>query len=301
MSNGKSSTNMIDFLKRFTSKDLARPLGDITWWSLSGGEISRDDLTRIWTGAGLSPTHLPEPPSPERAFRTSVREAQVGQEKLLRFALESDDRIIVGVVAEHRDGSGGLDYRQEASVLFDRHSKAISASGPDLPLVHRIRERYQVLKSAHTLDDVRRALTKTLDSLAAVQLRSHGGVVWVPGPNAQPLRMLQTAIEQIGSSRVYLLPITDTPEGQATLSEIARGSLEDDLAVLRLEIEGFLQQPPEREGTLLRRLESFEALRSRAGLFTSVLRVQTQDLEQQIRQLEGTVGQMVEARTPKAA
>ena len=51
----------------------------------------------------------------------------------------------------------------------------------------------------HTPDDVRRALVKTLASCAAVTLRDHGGVYWVPAPFADTLRRLQIAVAGIGA------------------------------------------------------------------------------------------------------
>lgn len=70
-----------------------------------------------------------------------------------------------------------------------------------------IATRFAELRSVHTSDDVRRATMKALDSCAAVTLRDHGGVYWVPGPHAETVRRLQGAIEKIGSSRVYQLPV----------------------------------------------------------------------------------------------
>lgn len=55
------------------------------------------------------------------------------------------------------------------------------------------------------------------------------------------------------------------------LGDAARSAIEDDLKLLADEIDGFLREPPERSATLMRRLQTFEDLRSRARLYHSVL------------------------------
>ena len=81
-------------------------------------------------------------------------------------------------------------------------------------------------------DDLRRAVLKTLDSCAAVTLRDHGGVYWVPAPHAETLRKLQGAISMIGASRLDVVPIHATPEATAALGTAARASIEEELAGL---------------------------------------------------------------------
>jgi hypothetical protein len=72
-------------------------VGDMLWWTLENARISRDRLEEVWQSAGLSMSLLPEPPTPERALRTAVREAQVGhQGHLIRLGKE-DDKLQVAV------------------------------------------------------------------------------------------------------------------------------------------------------------------------------------------------------------
>lgn len=302
MAQKKIDTQLVSSLARHTGGEHGQHLGDVLWWELNGGEVARVDLARIWVEAGLPAEYLPEPPGEERAFRAAVREGQLGHsDRLLRVAAEDERRIVVGLVAENRDGAGGLTYGIEGRVVLDRQTKTVTTDIPDHPIVKRVTTRFDVLRQVHTLDDVRRSMGKVLDGLAAINLRTHGGVLWVPRTGADQLRRLQSAIERIGMSRMYVLPITETPEGAATLSEIAQNTLEQDLAELQAEIETFVQMPPDRGSTLLRRLDAFTALRQRAQLFATVLRVQVGDLDQKIGILERTVGEMVSARGGEAA
>ena len=273
-------------------------LGDMLWWTLEDARIGRDRLEEVWQGAGLTASLLPEPPTPEKALRTAVREAQVGQQgHLIRLGKEDDDEIVFAVVEEQRDGSGNVSYRQEARVALRRAAAAsLETDAPDHDIVRTVRERFERLLTTHTPDDIRRALVKTLASCAAVTLREHGGVYWVPTPFADTLRRLQAAVAGIGASRIDIVPIHATPEAAKALGDAARSALEEDLAALSSEIEAFLQEPPDRVSTLTRRLATFGELRSKARLYHSVLRVKVSDLDAKLDELTRHVEGLLQAK-----
>lgn len=140
-----------------------------------------------------------------------------------------------------------------------------------------------------TPDDIRRAMMKALDACAAVTLRDHGGVYWVPAPYAETVRRLQGAIEKIGSSRVYLLPVHASADANRTLGAAAKIAIEDELAALKAEVEGFMASPPDRPSTLVRRLDAFEGLQARANLYRDVLQVHVADLDATLAGLTASV------------
>jgi len=265
-------------------------LGDIAWWSLSDVRIDRTRLESIWTGAGLDPLLLPEPTKAERALKTAARQAQLGRPDLLvRLGKDEEKEVVFAIVRERRLADGSLEYFQEARVVLDRISATLSSDAPGHDVVRAIRSEYLELLHTHTADDVRRAVMRVLERCAAVTLREHGGVYWVPQPFAAELRRLQRAIEQIGSSRVQLLPVHRSAEAENTLGEIAMGAIELELSSLKAEIDGFLASPPDRPSTLSRRFDTFESIRARAGLYRQVLRVEIDDLDERLSEMAKAV------------
>jgi len=111
----------------------------------------------------------------------------------------------------------------------------------------------------------------------------------VPAPYAEIIRRLQGAIEKIGSSRVYLLPVHASADANRTLGDAAKLAIEDELAALKAEVEGFMASPPDRPSTLVRRLDAFEGLQARAGLYRDVLQVHVDDLEATLAGLTASV------------
>ena len=263
-----------------------RHLGDIVYWTLAEARIDRSTLESIWAGARLAPEFLPEPPTAEKALKAAVREAAVGQpDRLVRLGKEDEAEIVFAVVRETKHEDGSVTYQQETRVILDRQAETVSSDVAGHDLAGVIAARFSELRSTHTPDDIRRSMMKALDACAAVTLREHGGVYWVPAPYAETVRRLQGAIEKIGSSRVYLLPVHASDDASRTLGDAAKIAIEDELAALKAEVEGFLAQPPERVSTLVRRLDAFEALKSRAELYRSVLQVHVEDLEKTLGEL----------------
>ena len=265
-------------------------LGDLIWWTLTDARIDRPALEAIWAGAQLDPTHLPDPPTAEKALKAAVREAAVGQpDRLIRLGKEDEAEIVFAVVRESKHDDGSVTYQQETRVILDRKVESVSSDVAGHDLADVIATRFSELRSTHTPDDIRRAMMKVLEACAAVTLRDHGGVYWVAAPYSQTVRCLQGAIEKIGSSRVYLLPVHASEDASRTLGDAAKLAIEDELAVLKAEVEGFMASPPDRPSTLVRRLDAFEALKARAELYRSVLHVHVRDLETTLSDLAVSV------------
>ena len=95
---------------------------------------------------------------------------------------------------------------------------------------------------------------------------------------------------------MHLLPVHRNGDAEKTLSAVAQGSLEAELAALSVEVEEFLAVPPERESTLTRRLETFDELRARAALYETVLKGSLGGVRQQLDNLTSSVESMLADR-----
>ena len=204
----------LDLICRNTNHG-GQPLGDLLWWELVVPSVSHLDLVKLWVAAGLPTELLPEEPTAEKAFKTAAWETQIDHpERFFRLAVENEQKIVIGIVNELRDGNGGLIYVQEARVTLQRQVGKLVSDQPRQDLVVQLARRFEALKTLHTTDDIRQTITRTLDSFTAVALRHMGGVYWVPAQHGSALRQLQAVIERLGQSKMYLVPITATKEGQ---------------------------------------------------------------------------------------
>jgi hypothetical protein len=273
-------------------------LGDLCFWTLADASISRADLETKWKSTGLPMELLPEPPTVAKAFKLGVRETQVGLvDRLIRPVIDNEASVVFAVVHEQKHDEGILSYTQQAKVGLDLLNGTVTTDDPAHELVVAISARFAALRDTHLADDIRRTITRTLQSFSAVLLRENGGVWWVPAPQADALRRLQACIESIGSSRVYLLPVHDSADAHRTLGDAAAKSLETELTELKTEVESFLASPPERTSTLVRRFDVFDALRARAQLYRDVLHVQVKDLDSTLTMLSASIEKLLSSKS----
>jgi hypothetical protein len=287
----------------------AEILGDLVWWSLSDARIGRSELLNIWGAAGLDIALIPPEPSGEKAIRTAVKDASVRLDGLIiRPVLHTPETISFAIVREVQGQNGVLSHSHEASVSYDRKgdrfaidriASTYSRTPEELAKVDTlcdvIRQGYDQLRHTHTIDDVRRAMVKACESYSAVSLRDTGGIYWIPACYGPQIRQLQTAVEQIGKSTVYLLPIHKTTDGNRALAACASGSIEAELGALAREIDAFVAEPPDRVSTLTKRLPVFEALRDRADLYRTILGVQVEDLDGRLASMSKAIESMIAA------
>lgn len=272
-------------------------LGDLLWWTLADAAIDRSTLVAHWAAEGLASELLPEAPTAEKALRTAVREAALGQhDRLIRLGKESENEIVFAVVREAKHEDGSVTYTQETRVMLDRKAETVSSDQPGHDLAVVVAHRFGELRTTHTADDVRRTIVRAIGTFAAVPLREHGGVYWIPSPYAKELRQLQSAVEKIGSSHMYLLPVHDSADANRTLGDAALGAIQQELEQLKDEVQGFVAQPPDRPSTLARRFDAYEALRGRAQLYRDILKIQVQDLDKQLDEMTASVEKLLQRK-----
>ena len=279
-----------------SSADTTKKLGDIVFWRLERARIERNRLLALWQTAQLDLGLLPDKNTPEKALRTAVDECKTGltaQGISLVPARTTKDKLVFTVQQQHSDAQGDVTFTQEAKVTLERATSLISADKTAHPQIVAILKNYHELLLSHTTDDVRKAITNALHSFSCAALRDGGGVYWVPEPSADPLYRLADMVPHLGHSKMYLIPVYENEKTSEALTEVAQGSLEDELQKLQKEIADFVTTPPERVSTLEKRFDSFKELRARAELYKLVLGTTVQGLEESLQQMSDTVSNLI--------
>ncbi len=276
-------------------------LGDVTYWTLANADVPRPILEAKWAMAGLNKDLLPEEQTPEKALRLAVKAASLGMKgRMIKNTMENKTMLVFAVVKDIVDEKGNYDSSQETLIVLDKAATppTVTAGDPTNTTAMAVLAEYSKFINAHTSRDIAATIVKTLKSFKAITLRDTGGIYWVPRTQAENLRRLQGAVEGLGGSRVYLLPVHETAEASSALGAAASGSIEVELASLREEIEGFMADPEggPRADTLERRLQAFEELRGRASLYQSILHVTVSDLDGQLDAMATSVKKMLDLK-----
>lgn len=270
-------------------------VGDMVWWTLADADVERQALVLAWQTAGLDPDLLPEVPTPEKALRAAVRAAQTGlRDQLVRLSYEGPDALVFVVKQEAKTLDHDTDYATLAKITLDRTNGQLTVTG-QADVTSKIQVEFTRLLATHTARDVMTTIVKSLRKWAAVSLRETGGIYWVPTTQKAKLLALQQAVQTIGKSQVYLVPVFGSPEASRSIGAAAAGTIEADLAALKAEIDGFLEEAP-RASTLTRRLDAFEDLRARADLYRTILGVTVDDLDARLADMTATVQTLLAAK-----
>lgn len=273
-------------------------LGHLLWWSLSNNRISHDALVALASAHGLPAEHLPKPVKPAGAFRRAIRHAGSGLAPglLLRRIAESSDELVVGLVREEPDAAHrDLEYEVLARISFDKVEARIQADA-EHSVVGEVQRLYQ-RHLDHSTEDIRGVLTSFL-SEAGISLRESGGVYFLPERYAATLDALCAVVEEAGGNKTFRLPVLDTPAGRETLQDVANRTLDEEIQALEDELARF-DADSVRDSTLERRVEAFDALRSRVRLFSGVLQFKAGNMLDRITRLrDGLRGYLDDKAAP---
>jgi hypothetical protein len=262
-------------------------LGSLCWWALNGATVTHDELLALADRHGLGHAYLPKEVKPSTAFRRAWRSAgrRLAAGHMLREIADTPEELVVGLVEERPDTKAlDLDYHVLVRLTWDkRHESIRSDSQHDI--VDQVRQLYRHHLD-HGSEDIRTMLTGFVRE-SGLSIRESGGVYLVPPTRMPTLQALAGVVGDIGSNRVFTLPLLDHDGAKDTLAEMARTTLDDEIRAVEQELAAFAASDNEtRESTLARRIERFDGLRARVGLFATTLSFKADALNERIVDLQ---------------
>ena len=284
-------------------------IGDLVMWSLRGAVMSETDLQALYVQNGLDWDKWGMGEITARVtFRTALRLAKQQTEKaglMFRPIDETDAEVVIGVVNERKlTQTRDLKYSLECRIMFDKKNEAVKTDDDSEPKDQQhpagreVRELYKNLRSYYTSRSFVMLLTCSVHKMESIVMRETGGVYFVPHHHHTELMKLRAVINQVGRSYITALPIWDDESSKQDVGHVTKQALEEELAKLAAQIKDFVADPPRRD-TMRNRLEEFQAMRSRASMFSTMLSVTVSDLEQGITDCEDTLKKLLQVETTR--
>ena len=288
--------------------------GSVVWWGLTDALVDEAGFRARWSAAGLSPNVLPQRRNPHRNLSDGAKLALIGVDGYLVRPITRAGvfgaTTKLAIIREDRDPGHDLcNHTQESVVTLvttkhpsdpDVVVSTFSISAPH-PIADRIKAEWERLEGSYTATEIRKAIVNTLGGpAAAVPLREHGGVYWVPPTASATVDALREVINATGQSQFDVLPLFATAIGTASVASAASRSVYDEVAKLQAEVEQFKAEAP-RSDVLGRRLKEYDDLRQRARLYRDVLSLDVTSLEASLVELEKTVDVMMQTPSPTVA
>lgn len=214
------------------TKDPNAFVGAIVMWHLYG-DVERDELRRSWLAYGLNEDLLPELPSPEVCLTRAVEEFSRGT--IFKRRIKGGGYRLV---REDKADQEKADYATECSVMLDEQDNLVFTrfSGEDLS--QELTQAFAKHKKQLSGRDISPWLCgQMMQHLKATNLKSNGGVYFIPREQVETFKQIKLAIESVAGHRLYMVQAMTTDEAvEMVLDAITReaegeiSAVETDLA-----------------------------------------------------------------------
>jgi hypothetical protein len=289
------------------AKDLTMPadgtVGAFVWWDLYDLNVRRGVLEDFLRDENLDPDlFLPGAQKAESHFHKAVRRHARDAGKgylVLPYPKPPEGKLIYCVVKNEAEPNLTLSGSTIATLTFDKDTEVVSTDGDEdvLTLIVNTWREY-VAGQIITTTDFRRKLEEVfMQLLGGCRIRRSGPPYCILAPYLSEVYALRAVTERLEKEHhakeafLYAVKIDDPGD----MARKARRGLEDELRELAEQVEQF--RTTERkihDGTLRRRLEEFDALRSKIDLYASMLKFKSDDLVQASRDLDQIVEGLIE-------
>lgn len=296
-------------INKATSSASGEVIGIISYWSLDEVWIKVTELQALFAKHGLDEdAWFPPRIQGSTAFRKSLRQVKKDKGYILRPILETDEKIIYGVVREDVDeANADLEYECEAKVAYSKKTESVHTKGKGaaLAIADQVKDVFDEMTETFVNWDVQRMLRRNIGrEMSSITLRRGGGFYFSLPQHLPDIEKHQAVVEDIGSSDMGIVVVKqDDKHNKRTVGRDTRRSLEDDLNEVKVELEKFKTKTP-RESTLEDRLNEFKSLKAKCDMYASMLDIQVSDLKQGVddcaQQVRALIGQVQVEKAAKA-
>jgi hypothetical protein len=253
-----------------------------------------EDLHPLAARHRIDPAFIPEYAGDRTAIGRAISQASSGLHRegfLLRPIKRSANEVIYGVVREQRrEDDRRLDHDFEATVAWSAEPDPAVVVG-DHPIAQRVADAFQGLRGKATADDWSSVITSYLEAHDAARVRGDGRVYWCPPQRLDDIRRFGALLADVG---IDLVLCEIEAESRTVVKHVAADNLNVQLDQLEAEVEQF--DGTQKPSTYARRLDAYQRLRERAGLYRDALGLGVSRADQVLSELEQKVSAMLDLR-----
>jgi len=285
-------------------------LGHIVWWTLREAEVDCDALKKAMEDAGIDSEQLGiKEPSAKRilgravgklSIELSSKERRNGSTYLFRPVPLEDRTAAFAIVSEKEKTTSEkvekLIHKTVDVVSVDKEGEIYSEKNHDT--ADKLIEKYKRLKGKLAPPEVRAAMMQLMVSWDSFRLRDGGGIYFVPAGFDKELAALKVAVESVGASVFYIVPVPDVAGAREGIASAAKGSLESELAAIQQEMEKF--DDSTRMKTLESRIGTLQDVLRKAQLYNDALGMAQSDVKRMVRKLQTKIEAIVLGREDAA-
>lgn len=269
-------------------------LGYIAWYSLPDPQITADDLAAKATASGVATKHLPGSPRPADAFKRAVRKIDLlktryyaipnSENKLsmmVRPVVSAGDELEAHLVAETLDPQGKtLSHEDLVRFKFKVSDNRLNAEDIVDPMPNRdivdehvtkFIEMFITSKKHVEPQAIRNMFRQELWDMDALNVRSRGGIYFVPYSSKNQMVALETFASSIGAT-FHTLPLPDTTKQKdmlvAAFEEDVHSQAYETMEALDKVLNSGGKMPP---SVWARHKKRFDDLTNRASQYSDIV------------------------------
>ena len=253
-----------------------------------------DDLPPVAARHVIPTDFIPTYAGDRVAISRAISQASSGLQRegfLLRPITRTSTQVVYGIVKEDRDeAEQKLDHDFEGLVSWSAEPDPSVVQG-DHQIARRVADAYRELRGKVTADDWSGVITAYLDSHDAARVRGDGRVYWCPPQRLADVKKLGAFLAEVG---IDLVLCEIEAESRTVVEQVAAESLDEQLTHLEAEVQAF--DGTQKPSTYTRRLDEYQRLRQRAGLYKDALGLGVEKAEKVLVDLEQKVQAMLDIR-----
>jgi hypothetical protein len=252
------------------------------------------ELTPLVAQYGIDSIYLPQYAGDRVTIGRAISQSSSGLHRegfLLRPIRRTSTEVLYGIVREQKDENAErLDHDFEATVSWSAEPNPSIVHG-DHAIARRVATAYDNLRGKITSEDWSSSITSFLETHDAARVRGDGRVYWIPPQRLADIKKLGAFLAEVG---IDLVLAEIEAESRTVVEAVAQDSLDEQLTHLEDEVASF--DGTQRPSTYARRLDEYQRLRQRAGLYRDALGLGVQKAEKVLGELEQRVGAMLDIR-----
>ena len=257
--------------------------------------ISTEEAITLAAKHGVSEEFVPTYPGDRCAVSRAIDSVKAGLQQKENLALlpivQRNDEVAWGIIEANKTKlAAGEDPEFIAALRWQAEPDPSIIQG-EHDVAKRVALKYADLRGKVVADDWTKSITSFFDQHHVARVRGDGRIFWAPPQQLEAIRQFRAFISEVG---IDLVICEVQGEHTTVVQAVASESLAEQLQKLEAEVAAF--DGSQKPSTYTKRLEEYQSLRERAGLYRDALGIGVETAVQVLKDLEVKVQTMLDVR-----
>jgi hypothetical protein len=257
--------------------------------------VSTEEVAALAVKHGIDEKYIPSYAGDRTAVSRAIDSVKAGLQ-------QKENLVLLPIVQKGDEVTWGIVEADKVKLAQGQNPEFLAAlrwqAEPDPSVVQgehdvakRVAVKYQDLRGKVVADDWTKSISAYFEAHDASRVRGDGRIYWAPPQRLDAIRRFGAFISEVG---IDLVLCEVEAEAQVVVQAVASESLAEQLQKLEEEAAAF--DGTQKPSTYTKRLEEYQALRERAGLYKAALGIGVEQAVKVLADLDIKVNAMLDIR-----